>query len=197
MLWLVLVLVQVACIRDDAHLNREHHSKLLSMESSPTHNTAAHIWPQYTRHTLMTDDLCLPSRGAGRAQAAARQSLGVYLDRQVTAPVHVWHLHAIRQRLHCTPSALVIKKYDTYSAMIRFACHSLLVQDAPELLPGGFYLDREPQVKHLSMASTHYGPAEADVLAGKLVLLAQGLLGEERFNEGTCTAGAAPTQCAS
>lgn len=40
----------------------------------------------------------------------------------------------------------------------------LCLQDGDKLEPGGFYLDRHPQAKHLPLAGTKYGSADVDRL---------------------------------
>eukprot|EP00898_Chlorokybus_atmophyticus_P003864 jgi/Chlat1/4479/Chrsp29S04572 len=49
--------------------------------------------------------------------------------------------------------------------------------DSAKLQPGGFYLDRQPQSKHLTLGGTHYGRKEVDRLWGRLREM--GGLGEE------------------
>eukprot|EP00967_Tisochrysis_lutea_P006062 scaffold7159_cov18-Tisochrysis_lutea.AAC.1 len=41
-------------------------------------------------------------------------------------------------------------------------------QDEKKLVPGGFYLDRAPQAKHLSMGGTQYSKSELDQLMANL-----------------------------
>lgn len=48
----------------------------------------------------------------------------------------------------------------------------LALQDASQLQPGGFYLDRQPQAKHLALAGTKYGSADVDALWSALEALA-------------------------
>ncbi len=46
------------------------------------------------------------------------------------------------------------------------------VQDAAKLEPGAFYLDRQPQAKHLTLAGTKYGAADVDALWRQLEAMA-------------------------
>ena len=54
-------------------------------------------------------------------------------------------------------------------------CHgvpAVLLQDGAKLQPGAFYLDRQPQPKHLALAGTKYSPADVDRLWAKLEAMA-------------------------
>lgn len=53
----------------------------------------------------------------------------------------------------------------------------LALQDDPTLEPGGFYLDRRPQAKHLGLATTRYKPKDVDNLWEKLLKMSK--TGEE------------------
>lgn len=63
-------------------------------------------------------------------------------------------LHPARRGQHCTSCA----------------CSS--VQDAAKLQPGAFYLDRQPQPKHLPLAGTKYTAADVDALWRQLEAMA-------------------------
>ena len=47
-----------------------------------------------------------------------------------------------------------------------------LLQDSAKLQPGAFYLDRQPQPKHLALAGTKYSPADVDRLWAQLEAMA-------------------------
>lgn len=47
-----------------------------------------------------------------------------------------------------------------------------MLQDESKLQPGGFYLDRQPQAKHLPLAGTGYTSAQVDRLWAALEQLA-------------------------
>ncbi len=48
----------------------------------------------------------------------------------------------------------------------------MLPQDDSKLQPGGFYLDHQPQAKHLPLAGTSYSSADVDRLWTALAQLA-------------------------
>ena len=52
------------------------------------------------------------------------------------------------------------------------AAPAVPLQDGATLQPGAFYLDRQPQPKHLALAGTKYSPADVDRLWAKLEAMA-------------------------
>lgn len=68
--------------------------------------------------------------------------------------------------------------HKAFQAKLRDPAHGsdtivwLALEDGSKLQPGAFYLDRQPQVKHLTLGGTKYSKQEAAELYEKVLALA-------------------------
>jgi dehydrogenase/reductase SDR family protein 12 len=68
----------------------------------------------------------------------------------------------------------------------------LALEEARQLQPGAFYLDRQPQAKHLTLGGTKYSKAQAAELYAKVLAMAN--LTQPQGNEATAAGAAAQQQ---